>query len=254
MGGSPSSSTTSSSMPPWASAAGQYMLGNMQGLVSNQLGQGMPGNLNRQTAGFTGAQNKGMSSLMGAAGQGGPLQGLSGSANNLAMNTMNGQYLNPSSNPQLQNYFNAAAQPMAAQYQTSTAPSTMAASQQAGMMNSNAGADARLMNQYSLGNNLQSLAANIYEPAYQFERGQQTNMASMLPSLQQGSLLPGQTQFGVGAVQQQQQQQGMNTNIQNALSQFQFPYQLLSQLGGSIGPATGGASNVTSTSPGPTGK
>ena len=252
MGGGGSQSSTSSSQPPWAQAVGQQLLGQESNQVFNQISQGMPAGLNQQLAPLNASQRAGMANMRGAAT--GPLTQLSNSANNLAMNTMNGQYLNPSSNPMLQNYFNAAAQPLVAQYQTATAPGNMAAAQQAGMFNSNASADQRLMSQYSLGNNLQSLAANIYEPAYQFERGAQMQTQQMLPTLQQGSLLPGQTQFGLGSINQQQQQAGMNTAYQNALSAFQLPYQLYSQLGGAIGQATGGASNVVSTSPGASGK
>jgi hypothetical protein len=246
-------------MPPWAAQVGKQLLGSMSGLVFGTGGlgypsiyTGMPYTFNQQVAGFQPGQLKGMQSLNAAAS--GPLSQLSGSANQLALDTMGGKYLNPSSNPQLQNYYKAAAQPMVAEYQTATAPSNMAAAQQAGMFNSNAYADKALMDQYSLGNNLQQLAANIYEPAYQFERGNQLQTQQMLPMLQQGSLLPGKTQFGVGAIQQQMQQSQMDANRQNAISGFQFPYQLLSQLGGSIGQATGGASNVISQSPGPSGK
>lgn len=252
MGGGNTSATTTSSQPAWAQGVGQYALGQDLSLVQNQLGQGMPSNLNQQLAGFTANQQAGMKGLTGAAQ--GPLTQLSGGANQAAMNQLNGSMLSPSSNPYLQQYYNAAAQPMVANYQTAVAPGNMAAAQQAGMFNSNAAADQSLMSQYSLGNNLQSLAANIYEPAYQQGVQNQLQTMSMLPTLQQGSLLPGQTQFGVGSVQQQQNQAGMNTGFQNALSNFQFPYQLLSNLTGQIGPATGGASNVTSTSPGPSGK
>ncbi|HUO03669.1 MAG TPA: hypothetical protein VMU16_00600 [Candidatus Binataceae bacterium] len=252
MGSGQSQSTTSTSQPAWAQAVGQKLLGAESNQVFNQLAQGYPQNLNQQVAPLNASQRAGMANMRGAAT--GSLTNLSNSANNLAMNTMNGQYLNPSSNPMLQNYFNAAAQPLVAQYQTATAPGNMAAAQQAGMFNSNASADQRLMSQYSLGNNLQSLAANIYEPAYQFERGAQMQTQQMLPTLQQGSLLPGQTQFGLGSINQQQQQAQMNAQRQNALSAFQMPYQLFNQLGAGIGQATSGASNVVSTSPGASGK
>jgi hypothetical protein len=256
MGSSGSNSaTTTSQMPSWAQGAGQSLLSAMQGLVFGGPGgspTSMPSGLNQSVAPLTGAQQGGLGALNKAAS--GPVQGLSNSANSAATNQLNGSMLNASSNPYLQSYSNAAAQSMIGQYQTATAPGNMASAQQAGMFNSNAAADQSLMSQYSLGNNLQSLNANIYEPAYQQGIQNQLQTMSMVPSLQQASLLPGQTQFGTGSVQQAQNQAGLNTNFQNALSSFQFPYQELSQLGGSIGQATGGASTVTSTGPGPSGK
>jgi hypothetical protein len=69
-------------------------------------------------------------------------------------------------NPYLNEYYNSAADQMTKLYKYSTAPSEMSAAAQAGAFGGSADAAQRMMGNFGLGQNLASLGAQIYEPAW----------------------------------------------------------------------------------------
>lgn len=151
-----------------------------------------------------------------------------GQAQQQLANTIGGQFLNPQTNQYLQAYFNAAAQPMTQQFQNVTDPSILGGAVQSGNLYGSAPQQQESIAQTALAQGLGNLAANIYEPAYQAERGFQQQAIGMEPGIAQAQYLPAEM---LGQVGQQQQQ------LKQAL--LSWPFQALSGAAGLIGPATG---------------
>lgn len=235
--------------------------GNGKGALANGplAPQAMPAGLNYQTAPFSPAQQQAMNlgtyatqgPLMApgynpgmAGGQGGSNLGAGGAqglANLGALSTANfaaGNQAGP--NPVLSQYFNSQAAPLISNYALGTNPALMAEFQQAGAFNSSGFNQAQGLAQQGLGQSLASLGTGIAVPAY--EQGQQLQLSAAqgLPSSVQGLYAPSQNLYGIGAAQQQQQQNQLNTAQQNAAQQANWPYQQLGQLGGALGQAGGG--------------
>ena len=236
-------STTTQGLPAWLLPYAKQFINAYAGQVfpGGQL-QTYPPALNQQVAPFTADQLSAMSNLQGIVPQ---EQALAGLGAGQAGQTISGAYLYPQTNPFLDATFNAAAQGLVNQYQIATAPSTMAAAQHAGQMGSTAFDQQRQFDQYGLGQNLQNLAANIYGTNYSNERANQLAQINQLPTTLSAMTAPQTTLLGVGSLQQQQAQTGLDTATQNAINQFQFPFNLLSGLGGAIGQAGGGAGTST---------
>jgi hypothetical protein len=57
--------------------------------------------------------------------------------------------------------------------------------------------------------------------------------------------------MNIGGVQQQFGQEGLNTSLQNVENQYNWPFQLLGQLGAALPTAVGGAYNAQQTGPNP---
>lgn len=185
----------------------------------------------QQLAGFTPGELQGLNLEYGAVpGE----QGVTGTAAGQAANILSGNNLNPTTNPYLTSYYNAAAAPLVNQYETATAPTAESNAELSGAFGGSAQAENTALNQYNLGNNLQSLAANIYEPAYQQAQQQITQTLGLAPSIASGLNIPGETALGAGGLQQQQNQAGLNTAYGNAYQQAMWPYQQLSYLGSGL--------------------
>lgn len=264
-GGGTSSTTTTTALPKWATPYAQDYLGAVFGQVfpgqslptSGKGGKNgasgtplspaaMPSGLNQSVAPFTDFQNNALQlggSLTGGA------QGLANQGANTVGTYASGGMLGP--NPYLNQYYNSAALPLTQNYLYSTAPSLMAQAQQAGAFNSSGFQQAQALNQDALAQGLGTLGANIYEPAYQFESGQALQAGEAAPNAVQGLYTPSTNLYGLGSAEQQQNQNILNTNYQNAVTQANWPFNLLSQLGGAIGQATGGAGRSVSVGPSP---
>jgi hypothetical protein len=160
---------------------------------------------------------------------------LGGAGYGSAMNILAGKNLDPASNPALRSYYDAAARGTTNQYMTGIAPSEMAQAASSGAFGGSADAEARALNQFNYGHTLGDLAANIYEPAYQQGQQQITQTMAMLPQIMGGLNVPGETALNVGGLQQQQEQQGLNTQYQNAYQRAMWPYNLLQYAGGGFG-------------------
>jgi hypothetical protein len=57
--------------------------------------------------------------------------------------------------------------------------------------------------------------------------------------------------MNIGGIQQQFGQQGLNTTLQNAENQYNWPFQLLGQLGAALPTAVGGAYSSQQSGPNP---
>lgn len=240
------STVSTTSLPDWVLPYAQQFLSQYGNLVfpGGQMAQ-YPQGLNQTVAPLQPWQNQGLGMIAGGSqqGQGVAQQGLSS-----LQDTLSGKYLDPSTNPYLKATYDAAAKGVTSQYRDAIAPSTMAAAQRAGQMGGSAYNQLKAADQYNLGQNLSGLAANIYGGNFQAERGRQAGAQAYLPSSIQAGALPGQQMLGAGSFLQQFDQQGRDVATQNALRQFQFPFQLLSGFGGALGQASGGTGSSTTTS------
>src|SRR5665213_2182955 len=88
---------------------------------------------NQQVAPLTDQQ---LAAMQGVTTQAGGTQPFLNAAQQQQMQTIQGQYLNPSSNQYLQDYYNAAAAPMTQQYQQATAPNILQSAAQTGTLGS----------------------------------------------------------------------------------------------------------------------
>jgi hypothetical protein len=157
------------------------------GYAQNQYDANSSGN--GTVAGFSGATELGLQGIQDQAVRGNPI---TGSANNLAAQTLNGDFLN--SNPYLDATFNRAA------LQTQN----QLASQFAGS-GRNVEASEGLRSEQ-----LNDLATGIYGGAYDAERNRQQQVLGMSPQLSQASYGDFDRLLGVGAQRENLQQQQLD--------------------------------------------
>lgn len=225
--------------PKWMGNAPAQEYLNLYQQLAAPGGQIAPYNpaMNQQLAAFTPTQEQAMGGILG---QVPGAQGLADVGGGQLGATLGGAYLaGPGMNPYLDPTYAAAARGMVNQYQTATAPSLMAEAQRAGAYGSTAFDQAQALNQYGLGQNLSDLAAQIYGGAYEAERGRQMQGLGALPSTLAAQFAPQQQALGIGTLQQQQAQQGLDIGTANALRQQQYGYTVLDALGGALGTAAG---------------
>lgn len=131
------------------------------------------------------------------------------------LDTINGDYLDPATDPYLTGTYNAAAQAVTNQYQTATAPQTAGAMEAAGRYGSGSYGNQVQQNQLNLGTSLGNLAQNIYGQNYQNERANQTAATAEAPALNQAQYINPTAALTAGN-QQQTQQQNVDVNAMNA--------------------------------------
>lgn len=169
----------------------------------------------------------------------------------LGLGTLSGQYLSPDTNPYLrQNYLNAA-RDMADVYRYATAPATQASALNAGQFGSAAQDQMRFMQQYSLGENLNNLAARMYGDNYSQERDRQMEQQRMVPQMIQQQFISPEYLQQLGTRFQQQKQLGMDVDYQNQFRRDQWPYQAFDIYKGALGAMPGGLGSQTTTGPNP---
>jgi hypothetical protein len=203
----------------------------------NQSVTDRPENLDQQIAGFTPDQLAAMNTSRGLTDT---TQGLANQGVTQAGKTLAGDYLDPASNPYLKGTYDAAAAQVANTYSTATAPGIMAAAQRAGQFGSSAMDESMALSRYDFGENLNSLASNIYGGNYANERNRQLQTQQMLPQTLETAYYPQQQLMSIGAQNQEQLQSELDTNYLNSVSQFEYPFNLLSGLLGAASQAGGG--------------
>lgn len=268
MGGGPSTATsqTTTSMPAWLQPIAQQILGTGLNTATpgnplaapGAMGPGSPGGttlapynpaMNVQVAPQNATQTGAMNYLTGGAAP--AAAGLAGGEAGMLGSTIAGNYLNPGTNPYLDATYNAAARGLTNQYQMATAPGAAVAAQQAGVSGGSADQQNQAFNRFNLGTNLSDLAAQIYGGNYAQERTRQLQAANLVPAAQGALVQPGATGLAVGGLQQGQTQAQLDASTRNAVSQTQWPYQLVSFLA-SLGQQAGsGTGQTVSVGPSP---
>lgn len=164
-----------------------------------------------------------------------------GSYQNMMNKTLNGDYLNLSTNP----YWQAQSDAITTAYNKGVKPSTDAAFARAGAFGGSAYNDQVQNNQASLGSSLSNLAGNIYNT----ERGYQNSVnPSALFSAQQGAA---QNVIGAGDITRSFTQDLLNMAYGDWQSAQNYPYSQLDVLAKGLSGAVGNASNSFQTAPNP---
>lgn len=159
----------------------------------------------------TAAQTAGFQNTISRAMSGSPLLP---AADKTTLNTINGSYLDPSSNPYLAKTYGMAADQVQRTFQNSTAPTTDAMFSAAGRYGSGGRYNAQRNNDMGLGATLDNLATSIYGGNYQNERGIQAATTANAPNLAAADYTDPQALINVGG-QQQQQNQAQLTDLVN---------------------------------------
>lgn len=134
-------------------------------------------------------------------------------AQGMTLDTINGKFLDPSSNPYLADTYGQAADAVTRSYQTATAPGTSAAFSAGGRYGSGARNQQIDQNNRALGSTLYNLATSIYGGNYEAERARQMTAAGGAPGMvQAGYIEPGML-TSVGQQQQQQQQAELTDDV-----------------------------------------
>lgn len=165
------------------------------------------------------------------------------------VDTLNGKYLDPSTNPWLKATFNAAADPVTAAYQTATAPQTAGAFASAGRYGSGSYNNAVKQNEDSLGRSLTNLGTSIFGGNYQAERGNQMTAAGQAGGINSAQYINPAAALGAGNQQQQQQQNVDTSNLAAYNYNRDQPTNALNSYVGQIQGNYGQQGTTTSSSP-----
>jgi len=248
-GGGPSSTTVTNQvqLPPWAAPYAAGFSADIGKYVNQGLASGYPFSPIQQSP-FTPAQLQGFQQTEQMAGaEGGPI----GAGLNQANNILSGAYLNPATDPYLQATYNEAAQPMVTAFRNATEPGIQAEFARAGSFGGSAQQQAEQIAQQNLAQGLANLGTNIYGGAYQQGMQNMIREQGLLPSMLSGAFTPAQELLGIGGQQQAFGQQGLDIALQNEENQYNWPFQILGQLGAAIPTAVGGAYTSRQTGPNP---
>lgn len=168
------------------------------------------------------------------------------------LDTIGGQYLDPGTNPWLQQTYDQAADRMGDAFARGTAAQTDARFARAGAFGGSAWNEMQGVNQQALGDSLAGLASNLYGGNYQAERGRQQQAAQAAPSMAGNMQAMGyrdaEALLNTGGMQQQLGQQYLTDDAQRFQAAQQYPYQQFAQFGQMFNPALG--SQTSQTQPG----
>lgn len=164
------------------------------------------------------------------------------------LNTIGGKYLDPASNPYLQQTFDTAADRVTDAFSRGTAAQTDARFARAGAFGGSAWNEIQGANQQALGDSLSGMAANIFGNNYAQERNRQQAATQFAPNLAAQDYRDAEALLNVGGMQQQQGQNYLTDDMQRFMQAQQYPYQQFQQFGQMFNPNMG--MNTTQTMPG----
>ena len=179
MGKGSQKTTTSTKAQPWGPIGG-YLKGGFQDLNSLYK-QGAPGYFPGQTVADQSSWTQGAYGRMAdRATNGSPLMG---SANNTLMKTLNGDYLDPNSNPAFQGALSAAIRPITDAFSKEVMPGIDSSFSAAGRYGSGAQMGAYGDAQTNLGRSIGDVSSNMAMGLYNNERGNQMTALGMAPDM-----------------------------------------------------------------------
>lgn len=229
-------STTVNQPPAFVQPSSEDLLSRATTL-SNAPYNPYPGQL---VAPLNATQQQGLNQTIQRATDGSPL--MNASQQNLT-DTVNGKYLDPSTNPS----WAPTAQAITDAYSKGTAAQTDAAFSRAGAYGGSAYQDQVGINQKALGDSLSNAAGTLYNN----ERTNQLRATDQAPAMAQADYANAQALLGVGDVQRQNTQDTLNQQYQQFLQQQQWPYQNLDVLANAIRTSMGGGGSSVTTAPNP---
>lgn len=263
MPGSGGGGTTSTSqqvntnMGPWGDQAPYLRQGFAQAgnLLNNTKPQYYPGFTTAQPNQW---QNQGLEATAGMGANFGAGNPFNAAANETGLKTIQGGFLDPSTNPWLSKTYGMAADDVARTFQTATAPGTASAFSGRGRYGSPSYRLATEGNERALGTTLDNLATQIYGGNYQAERDRQDRATSNVGSLI-GSNFVGPQMLTQAGYQRQALDQPNTTDVVNRWNVENNPDALWQQLAkymGIVGSGNWGQSGQTTsygTQPAPKG-
>lgn len=194
---------------------------------------------------FTQDQNAAMDMVRNRSLTGSPVVN---AAQQQTLNTINGDYLNPSTNPYLQQTYDQAAKRVADSFARGTAAQTDARFARAGAFGGSAWNEIQGANQQALGDSLSGMAANIFGNNYAQERNRQQQASQFAPNLAAQDYRDAEALLNIGGMQQQQGQNYLTDDFSRFQQAQQYPYQQFQQFGQMFNPNLG--MNSTQTMPG----
>jgi len=194
---------------------------------------------------FTQDQQAAMDAVRARATAGSPVVN---AAQQQTLNTINGDYLNPQTNPYLQQTFDQAANRVTDAFSRGTAAQTDARFARAGAFGGSAWNQAQQANQTALGDSLAGMAANIFGNNYAQERNRQQQAAQFAPNLAAQDYRDAEALLNVGGMQQQLGQQYLTDDASRFQQAQQYPYQQFQMFGSMFSPNFG--MNSTQSYPG----
>ena len=191
---------------------------------------------------FTQDQQAAMDAVRARATAGSPVVN---AAQQQTLNTINGDYLNPSTNPYLQQTFDQAANRVTDAFSRGTAAQTDARFARAGAFGGSAWNQAQQANQTALGDSLAGMAANIFGNNYAQERNRQQQAAQFAPNLAAQDYRDAEALLNVGGMQQGLGQQYLTADANQFQQAQQYPYQQFQMFGSMFSPNFGQQSTQT---------
>ena len=194
---------------------------------------------------FTQDQQSAMDAVRQRATAGSPVVN---AAQEQTLNTIQGDYLNPQTNPYLQQTYDLAADRMGDAFSRGTAAQTDANFARAGAFGGSAWQEAQEGNQRAFGDALGTLGANLFGNNYAQERNRQQQASMFAPNLAAQDYRDAEALLNIGGMQQGLGQQYLTDDLSRFTQAQQYPYQQFQTFGQMFNPALG--SQSTQTSPG----
>lgn len=245
-GSSPSNvtQTTTQQLPAYAQPYAEQLMQRSAGL-SNKSYTPYEG---QRIADLNSSQQAGIGKTQQQATQG--FQGQK-DAGDLYQQTVRGDFLNPESNPYLQQTFDTAAGRMANAYKNGTAAQTDSSFGRQGAFGGSAWGQAKQANELAFGDSLANLATNTYGQNYNNERGNQLNAMNNAGQQQSLGYNDAQKLIGAGDIQRSYQQDLLNQLYGDWQSAQNQPYANLDVLSKGLSGSIGNAGNSFTTGPNP---
>ena len=232
-------STTTTSTPSWQEPYLTDVAARAKALSGENI-QAYPG---ETVAGFTPAQQLAQNLTIQKATGGNPLLG---AAQTEATKTISGDYLNPNSNPWLNQSYQEAAKNIGQKFNEITNPAIKSQAMGAGMFGGDRQGVAEGIAQRGLAQSLGETATGIYGPAYQQERGLQQQAVQNAPALNQAGYYDIGQLAATGEEQQNYQQSLINEAIKRYETGQLSPWNTLGMYSNLVSGDYGGTSQSMS--------
>lgn len=191
---------------------------------------------------FTQDQQSAMDAVRQRATAGSPVVN---AAQQQTLNTIQGDYLNPQTNPYLQQTYDLAADRMGDAFSRGTAAQTDANFARAGAFGGSAWQEAQEGNQRAFGDALGTLGANLFGNNYAQERNRQQQASMFAPNLAAQDYRDAEALLNIGGMQQGLGQQYLTDDFSRFQQAQQYPYQQFQTFGQMFNPALGSQSTQT---------
>lgn len=152
---------------------------------------------------------------------------LAASATGMLSDTLQGKYLDPSTNPWLQSTYQAAADPVMKNFLNAVYPGLRSSAAQAGQFGGSTDQLLQGQAQYNLGKTLGDLGTGIFGQNYQAERANQLKGALEAPAISAEAFTYPQALVGAGSIYQNQAQTQLQDMVNQWAQKANYPQTML---------------------------